>query len=283
LFIVSPGGKTLLVDGGGAFGGFAGREASFGIDPGEEAVSPYVWSRGFQKLDVVALTHAHQDHLGGLTAVLENFRIGKLWVGREVSSTALARLEGVASNQKIPIERELRGKSFDWDGVKGEFLWPEIERDGQIGQAAKNDDSLVLRLSYRTRSIMLPGDAERQAEHEIVAESGPNILHSDVLKIGHHGSKNSTTPEFLSEVGPRVGIISVGESNPYGHPSPELLERLAGAGVRILRTDRDGAVHVLTDGYGLEINCFVACPEGANVPGSTNAQMPNQEHSSKKN
>ena len=283
LFIVSPGGKTLLVDGGGAFGGLAGRESSFSIDPGEEAVSPYLWSRGFQKLDVVALTHAHQDHLGGLTAVLENFRIGKLWLGREVSSQALSRLEELAARRQILIEHELRGKSFDWDGVRGEFLWPDLEPDGQVAQAAKNDDSLVLRLSYRTRSIMLPGDAEKQAEHEIVAESGPDILHSDVLKIGHHGGKNSTTSEFLSKVGPRVGIISVGEANPYGHPSPELLERLAATGVRTLRTDRDGAVHVLTDGYGLEINCFVACPEGANTPRSTNAQMPNQEQSSKKN
>src|SRR5712691_1999714 len=89
LFVVSPGGKTLLIDGGGAFGGFPGHEEHYGIDPGEEAVSPYLWSRGFHKLDVVALTHAHQDHLGGLTAILENFHIGELWIGREVTSPAL--------------------------------------------------------------------------------------------------------------------------------------------------------------------------------------------------
>jgi competence protein ComEC len=122
LFVVSPGGKTMLIDGGGAFGGYAMQETSFGIDPGEEAVSPYLWSRGFQKLDVVALTHAHQDHLGGLSAILENFHIGKLWIGREVSSPALARLEQLAKNRGIPIEHKLRGKSFDWDGVKAEFL-----------------------------------------------------------------------------------------------------------------------------------------------------------------
>jgi competence protein ComEC len=81
LFVVSPGGKTMLIDGGGAFGGYAPQQAfsaSFGIDPGEEAVSPYLWSRGFQKLEVVALTHAHQDHLGGLEAILENFHVGTL-------------------------------------------------------------------------------------------------------------------------------------------------------------------------------------------------------------
>jgi len=233
-------------------------------------------------LDVVALTHAHQEHLGGLTAVLENFRVGKLWIGREVSSRALSRLEELAAHRGIPIEHELRGKSFDWDGVKGEFLWPETEPN-DVAQTAKNDDSLVLRLSYRTRSILLPGDAERQAEQRIIAESSTDVLHADVLKIGHHGSKNSTTSAFLREVGPQTGIISVGEANPYGHPSPELLERLAAAGVRILRTDRDGAVHVLTDGYRLEIKCFVACPEGANAPRSANAHLPNQEQDRKKN
>src|SRR5712664_2216846 len=119
LFVVSPGGKTLLIDGGGAFGGFPGHEERNGIDPGEEAVSPYLWSRGFQKLDVVALTHAHQDHLGGLTAILDNFRVARLWIGREVSSLALASLEELARKRKIPVEHELRGKSFRWDGVDG--------------------------------------------------------------------------------------------------------------------------------------------------------------------
>jgi len=122
LFVVSPGGKTLLIDGGGAFGGFPGHEVHDGVDPGEEAVSPYLWSRGFQRLDVVALTHAHQDHLGGLTAILENFRVARLWIGREVSSQALARLENLARQRKIPIEHELRGKSYRWDGVDGDFL-----------------------------------------------------------------------------------------------------------------------------------------------------------------
>ena len=280
LFVVSPGGKTLLIDGGGAFGGYAGQETSYGIDPGEEAVSPYLWSRGFQKLDVVALTHAHQDHLGGLTAILENFHVGKLWIGREVSSVALARLEQLARNQKIPIEHELRGKSFDWDGVKGEFLWPETE-PANAGAEAKNDDSLVLRLHYGDRGILLPGDAERQAERGILAENRPETLRSDVLKVGHHGGRNSTTQEFLRAVKPRIGIISVGEANAYGHPSPVLLERLEASGVQVLRTDRDGAVHVLTDGQQFEVSCFVACPAAAKAA-SMLAKIPNQEQSGDK-
>jgi len=277
LFVISPGGKTLLIDGGGAFGGFPGREEHQGVDPGEEAVSPYLWWRGFQKLDVVALTHAHQDHLGGLTAVLENFRVGQLWIGREVSTVALARLESLARKKEIPIEHELRGKKFSWDGVEGEFLWLELS-PGEIALTAKNDDSLVLRLRFGNQSMLLPGDAEKESERTILAENDANELRADVLKIGHHGSKNSTGPELLAAVQPRIGIISSGEGNPYGHPSPELLERLEKARVRIYRTDFDGAVHVLTDGTGLKISCFVECPEAGNVMRSSmRAEIPNQK------
>jgi competence protein ComEC len=257
LFIVSPMGKTLLIDGGGAFGGFAGQR-NHGIDPGEEAVSPYLWSRGFQKLDVVALTHAHQDHLGGLAAVLENFRVGELWIGREVGSPALATIERLAADRKIPVMHETRANSFAWDKLEGKFFWPDMS-SAEPSTAAKNNDSLVLRLRYEDRAVLLPGDAEREAEREMLSESGSNDLHAEVLKIGHHGSKNSTTAEFLAAVKPHLAIISVGEGNPYGHPNAELLERLANAGVRVLRTDRDGAVHVLIDGQGVKVRCFVPC------------------------
>ena len=281
LFVVSPGGKTLLIDGGGAFGGFPGHEEHNGVDPGEEAVSPYLWSRGFQKLDVVALTHAHQDHLGGVFAILENFRVGRLWIGREVSSPALATLEELARDQKIPIEHELRGQSFRWDGIDGEFLWPEIVPE-EVAPSAKNNDSLVLHLRYGSRSFLLPGDAEKQVEREILSENSVEAIRSDVLKIGHHGSKNSTTTEFLAAVQPHFGIISAGEDNLYGHPSPELLERLENAGVRILRTDRDGAVHILTDGARLEITCFVACPATTNAPVLVQREAPPQQQNQEK-
>ena len=279
LFVVSPGGKTLLIDGGGAFGGFPGHEQTRGVDPGEEAVSPYLWGRGFKKIDVVALTHAHQDHLGGLTAILENFRVGHLWIGREVRSPALAKLELLARARQVPVEYESRSKGFSLDGAEGQFLWPEASGDAAV--SAKNNDSLVLRLKYRNRTLLLPGDAEKQAEQAMLAENSVEDLHADVLKVGHHGSKNSTTEEFLEAVRPQVAVISAGEDNPYGHPSPELLERLRSAGARVLRTDRDGAVHILTDGDKLEISCFVACREPAVTTVSGAAQTPDQNQNRK--
>ena len=229
----------------------------------------------------MALTHAHQDHLGGLTAILDNFRVAKLWIGREVASAALARLENLARERKIPIEHELRGNSFSWDGVDGEFLWPEISPE-EAAASAKNNDSLVLRLRYGSTTILLPGDAEKQAEREILSGNSSEAMRSNVLKIGHHGSKNSTTPEFLAAVQPQVGIISAGEDNPYGHPSPELLERLEKAGVRILRADTNGAVHVLMDGARLEISCFVVCPGAADAAASVRAEAPNHQQDKEK-
>ena len=276
LFVVSPGGHTLLIDGGGAFAGFPGHEERNAVDPGEEAVSPYLWSRGFQKLDVVALSHAHQDHLGGLRAVLENFRVGTLWVGREVSSPALASLEAMARNKGIPIEQERRARTFVWDGVAGEFLWPETAAS-EVASSAKNDDSLVLKLTFGRERILLPGDAEKKTEREILAEHSEDALQADILKIGHHGGRNSSMPDFLAAVRPRIAVISAGADNPYGHPSPEVLQRLADMNVRILRTDRDGAVHIWTDGKKIEVSCFVACPDTVSAasehPGSPNHQQ----------
>jgi len=273
LFLVSPGGKTLLIDGGGAFGGFPGRPERNGIDPGEEAVSPYLWSRGFQRIDTVAVTHGHQDHVGGLSAVLENFRVGTLWIGREISHSGQERLEDLARRRGVNIVHEVRGEKMNWDGAAGEILWPESV-NGDTAVPAKNNDSIVMHWELGVRAFMLPGDAEKQVEREILAETSGRNLRADVLKVGHHGSKNSTTDEFLAAVHPQVAVISAGENNPYGHPSPELLARLEHAGVRVLRTDRDGAVHIFTDGKRLEISCFVACPDALTPPVSVQTHVP---------
>jgi competence protein ComEC len=273
ILVVSPEGSTLLIDGGGAFQGFRGREEHLGPDPGEDAVSAYLWSRGIQRLDAVALTHAHQDHIGGLTAVLQNFRVQRLFLGRESTAPAQIQLEELAARLQVPVEHERKGQSFDWDGVRVTFLWPEISAD-EVAPTAKNNDSLVVRLEYGQRSFLLPGDAEKQVEYTMLSENDARMLRADVLKVGHHGSKNSTTAQFLFAVDPQIAVISSGEENPYGHPSPELLQRLEQSGVRILRTDQDGAVQILTDGRGLRVNCYVACGESSEEE-SSSAQTPN--------
>jgi competence protein ComEC len=277
LFVVSPKGHTLLIDGGGQFLPIGKQRQLTGPDPGEEAVSPYLWSRGYKRIDVVALTHAHQDHLGGLTAVLENFRVGALWIGREADSPGLDKLKEQARLRGIPIVHERQGAAFDWGGVEAQFLWPRD--DAEQSAAVRNSDSLVLRLQFGNRAFLLPGDAEQDAEQQILADESGVQLHSDVLKVGHHGSKNATSPAFLAAVQPEFAIISSGEDNPYGLPSPELLARLESAPTHILRTDTNGAVHVLTDGETLDVSCFLGCaPFGASNT-SMETQPPNhQQH-----
>jgi competence protein ComEC len=127
---------------------------------------------------------------------------------------------------------------------------------------------------------MLPGDAEKQAEYQMLSENPPESLRADVLKIGHHGSKNSSTPELLAAVRPHLALISAGRENPYGHPSPELLQRLEDAGVRVLRTDRNGAIHVLADGRQFRVTCFIPCPGNDFAPSRLEeAQSPgHQQH-----
>lgn len=276
LFLVSPSGHTMLIDAGGPPPQFGLQQQQRASDPGEESVSPFLWSRGIKKVDVVALTHAHQDHLGGIPAVLENFQIGALWISREVRAPALKKIESIAKLRNIPILHESSGQTFDWDGVEGRFLWPEPDF-GDSAETAQNNDSLVLRMQFRNRSFLLPGDAESQAESEMLSKNVPDSLQADVLKVGHHGSKNSTTPEFLAAIHPHWAIISAGEGNPYGHPSPALLQRLEEANVKILRTDRNGAIHILTDGDQIEISCFVDCRQIAAMQNSTAAQPPNSK------
>ena len=258
LLLVSPAGRTMLIDGGGQPPNYSSGQSPRGPDPGEDAVSPYLWSRGIRNIDTVALTHAHQDHLGGLLAVLENFHIGSLWISREVQAPSLSRLEALAIEHKIPIVHEALGEKFSFDGADGAILWPQRD-DGGSPALAKNNDSLVIRLHFGNRTFLLPGDAEYQAESEILAGNASNALQADVLKVGHHGSKNSTAPDFLAAVQPKLAIISSGADNPYGHPSEQLLDRLADANVRVLRTDQSGAIHVFTDGDLIEVSCFVAC------------------------
>jgi competence protein ComEC len=253
IFAAFPDGRTMLIDGGGQPGSeWVGGQRS-GLDVGEQVVSPYLWSRGIKHLDVVALTHAHHDHLDGLHSVLQNFRVGELWIGRDEETHAFEDLLKEAREHGVRIVHEVSGNKFVWGGVTGDVLWPA---DPTPVSEASNDDSLVLRLEDGSVRFLLAGDIQKKVEQRLVREDAE--IAADFLKVPHHGSKTSSTPDFVAAVAPKVAVVSAGEANPFGHPAPGTVERYTQAGVRLLRTDRDGAVTALTDGHALTVTTFAA-------------------------
>jgi competence protein ComEC len=253
IFVAFPDGRTMLVDAGGLPGATYVHGMRPGLDVGEEVVSPFLWSRGLKRIDTLVVTHGHEDHLGGMPAVLRNFRVGELWVGRDEDAPAYRNVLAEARAKGVPVIHRLRGEHFDWAGGRTSILWP----DSSDPARARNDDSLVLRLEDGQDSFLLTGDIERAAERSILA-SGDELATS-FLKIPHHGAKTSSTPAFLEAVRPAIAAISVGEANPFGHPSPETIERIRAEGTRLFRTDRDGAITATTDGRSMNIRSFLNC------------------------
>jgi len=241
ILLIAPDGKTLLVDGGGFGGG--PHQAPQDFDIGEEVVSQVLWSRGIRRLDVVALTHAHSDHMGGLPAVLRNFHPAELWVGNNPRYGPYIALLDEAANLHIRVRSLRDGDAFAFGPTQVSVLAPF--RNYQPGAEPTNNDSLVLHVAYGATSVMLEGDAEAPIEQAMLAEQG---LASTLLKVGHHGSITSTRPEFLARVAPQCAVISCGLHNRYGHPRIEVLKALEAARVRTFSTDINGAACFRLDG-----------------------------------
>lgn len=210
---------------------------------GYSVVLPVLRHYGVNRLDLVVLSHPHDDHVQGLIPVLKTIPVRMVldpMIGCD--SEAYGRFLTVIASRGIERRRAVRGQAIDFgDGVRAQVLNPPEEHlTGTTDDT--NNNSVVLRVSYGGSSLMLTGDAGVEAEASVLA-SGLE-LHSTVLKVGHHGSSSATSEEWLNAVSPRIALISVGRNNTFGHPSPTVLSRLSAHSIRALRTDQDGAIAV---------------------------------------
>jgi competence protein ComEC len=247
LLVGFPQGPLMLIDAGGipSFG----RTNKSGLDIGEEVVSPYLWSRSIQHLDIVAMTHAHEDHMGGMSAVLRNFRPRELWTGATQDSPEWRSVRETAEHLHITIRHMQRGAPFAFGGTTLQVLAPGP--DYAPDTTPKNDDSLVMRIRFGSTSFLLTGDMEKKIEREL-ADAGL-LEHDDVLKVGHHGSRTSSNPQLLDLEHPAFGIISAGFDNSYGHPHPSIVRALNDRKIAVYRTDEEGLITVVSDGRRLHI------------------------------
>jgi len=220
--------RTVLYDAGPAWAADA--------DSGSRVVVPVMRGAGLERLDLLVLSHEDSDHIGGALSVLESLEV-------EAMASSLGAGHPLRGMVAAP-RRCAAGESWQWDGVRFEFLSPAWN-----GYAKRNDLSCVLRIAAEGGAILLTGDIERAAEKSLLGAA----LKSDVLLVPHHGSRTSSTPEFIAAVAPRWAVVAAGYRNRFGHPNGEILERYRRAGVQIARTDLQGSISIRLSAQGVGV------------------------------
>jgi len=256
--VTFPHGETLLIDGGGQIG-YSGRDEEaepFQRDVrsiGDAVVSEVLWSKGYSRIDHILATHADADHIQGLVDVAKNFNIGSAVFGRTPpSDPEYVQLENVLAHRGIPVEVISRGETLRFGEAKVEVLYPPRSADQDA--ISDNDHSVVLRIVFGSRAFLMTGDIERQAESELI---GSGTLAADVVKVPHHGSRTSSTEEFVSDSHPEYAVISVGRRSRFGHPHAEVVQRWQATGAQVLTTGDSGMISVSTDGRDLAVERYV--------------------------
>ncbi len=222
-FIELPNGETMLIDASTSeYGG---------------AICEYISSLGYGRIDYLIATHPHADHIGGMTEVINTFEIGNMYMPKaETNTKTFERLLETIIEKQIPVVQAAAGLTVVDKDVSVVLLAPNSSSYSDL-----NNYSAVAKLSYGSTGFLFMGDAEEEAENEIMSAYG-TVLSADVLKVGHHGSSSSSSQGFVAAVSPKFAVISCGAGNSYGHPTSQTLSTLSGFGVEILRTDIDGTV-----------------------------------------
>lgn len=238
----TPDGSTILVDCG---------TKEFRYSSGESTITPYLKRRGISKIDLLILTHLHNDHIGGIEPILKNFEIRKVITnGSGENSKLKATMYRIITEEKIPVEEMYSGDYIEGYGNLRLYFLNPVQYDSlHINEHTK---SIVLKLQYGKTNAVLTGDLSFEGE-KIISDKYGNFLRSDILKIPHHGSKNASSVPFLLNCKPEYAVISCGRDNVFGHPSDAVLAKLEILNSKVLRTDKDGAVIFESDGKGLEL------------------------------
>lgn len=232
LFIESPTGTQILFDGG----------------PNGKILSELSKVMPFydKTIDAIIMSHPDQDHIGGFSDVLKNYKVGKVFEGGTLSDSKIyKKIEDEIKNQNIPDILAKKDMKLDLGG--GAFL-NILFPDRDVSNWDTNDGSIVARLTYGNTSFMLTGDATKKTEKIILSENSTKDLQSVFLKAGHHGSHSSSSLEFVKAISPKYSLISVGVGNKYGHPHKETLDILSSINSQIFRTDEKGTIVVKSDG-----------------------------------
>lgn len=235
-FIQLPNGKCMLIDAG--------------TSDYANSIADKIEMLGYSKIDYVVATHPHADHIGGMTYVIENFDIGSIYMPRVSANTAtFEKMLNAISDKGLKIDTAKAGVTIDTEisGLDIEFLSPVSDDYSDL-----NNYSAVLKIAYGKNSFLFTGDAEELVEQEMLENSYAN-LNCDVLKVGHHGSRYSSSMDFLMAVNPKYAVIECGKDNSYGHPHEEALDNLNKIGAKIMRTDQSGDIKVISDGANITI------------------------------
>jgi competence protein ComEC len=248
MLLETPTRDSILIDTGGSpFGG--------GVDIGQRVLAPALWARGVRSLDTLLVTHGDPDHIGGAPAVVDDFTPIHIWEGIRVPMhQPTEMLAEAASRRHIDINALREGQEMRMGEVRLRVLnppAPDWER-----RRVRNDDSVVIEVVYRDVALLLTGDIGADVERAVIPSLTPARVR--ILKVAHHGSRTSTSQQLLDAWPPKIALISAGRGNRFGHPTPEVLQRLATSGATVLRTDRDGEITLETDGHVITTRTFVA-------------------------
>ena len=234
--IVTPQNKTILIDGGGSSSEF---------DVGKNTLVPYILDRGFTQIDIIIISHFDQDHVGGIMTVLQELKVKKVYISKQVEkSENYEKFLDIVSNKKIKVYEVVSGNKIHIEkNLYIDILWPT---NNQITTNILNNNAIVCNLHYKNFSMLFTGDIEKIAEIEILEKYSrtTQFLKANILKVGHHGSKSSSISEFLNTVKPQIAVIGVGKNNKFGHPNSEVLQRLENINSKIFRTDLNGEITI---------------------------------------